>query len=142
MRSILIAAAGLLGLAVVPFIRPAPRSQGAVRPVVLTVTCTGQGVNFSLSPWVVGLNAANPVEWRVNGSANTDEITIEPKDPGQWPFEEPPPYIATKSTPKRGGALKAGLQPGQVFRYTVTLQCRTPTSGPFRVVIDPDMVVD
>ncbi len=139
MRRTLIAAAGLLGLAGIPLFRP---TQPAVRPVVLTVTCTGQGVNFSLMPWSVGLSNANPVEWRINSNANTDEITIEPKPGEGWPFEEAPPFRATKTAPKRAGALKSGLQRGDVYRYTVTLTCRTPSSGPYRVVIDPDMVVD
>ncbi|HLG05481.1 MAG TPA: hypothetical protein VI383_04960 [Gemmatimonadales bacterium] len=139
-------AAGRLGLVALPLLftasPPLPPPQAAVRPVVITVTCAGPGVNFSLTPWRVGLSAANPVEWRLNAAANTDEITIEPA-PGQaWPFQEAPPFRATKGAAKRAGALRPGLPSGTVYRYTVTLECRAAGSGPFRVVIDPDMVVD
>ncbi len=114
MRSALLAAAGLFGLAAVPGIPSTTLEQGAARPVVVNVTCTGQGVNFSLTPWSVGLSAANPVDWRINASANTDEITIEPKVGEDWPFEETPPFRATKAAPKRGGSTaitSSGFRP-------------------------------
>lgn len=135
--------AGRLGLAALPalFLLPSP-NQGATRPVVINVTCAGPGVNFTLTPWRVGLSAANPVEWRIVGSANTDEITINPVTAGDWPFQEDPPFRATKAAPKGGGALKGGLQSGQVFHYSVTLTCQAPNGQAYRVVIDPDMVVD
>lgn len=123
---------------------PSPREGGpGERPLRVTigVRCSAaDGVVFSIKPWTAHLRQGGEIEWRINGNANTDAITIESKQ-GAWPFTVNPPYNGTKQNPARGTDMKPN-QTGQRFAYQIRTVCQSANYGPDTLIVDPDMVVD
>jgi hypothetical protein len=108
------------------------------------VRCNGQSVWFNVDPWSATLNQNDEVEWVLNDSAGSSEITINPKRPGMWPFAD------SHNRGGRGGQVRAnrprarGMKPdqrGKRFSYAIQLVCERAGSGPDTVIIDPQIII-
>lgn len=146
MRLLVLVAAGLLGLVGRSDTPASTQPAKTAKPVRINVTCQGDGVDFSIDNWTVHLkqNATTheDVEWRLNGNANTATVTIEPKNAADWPYTDPPPYVVTKTNPKRLSGVKPNVPKGHAFAYNIRAVCQAGTGPRHNVVIDPDIVVD
>jgi hypothetical protein len=89
----------------------------------------------------VTVNGVDDVQWR-DPSGQADSWTIEPKEPGVWPFDAP------VHGARRGEAAQSGrpasstvngqpVEQGQVYSYKVTILC----PGGVLQIIDPDIVI-
>ena len=102
--------------------------------VTITANCTaGKQADVKVEPWVLGMKKNSEVTFvaRTTSGAVIDvtEKTAEP-----WPFVEKPPFKGNsrgKTKDKKG-----------IYKYNVQVACYTGTSDEFRVVIDPDIIVD
>ncbi|HEV8148611.1 MAG TPA: hypothetical protein VGP61_00350 [Gemmatimonadales bacterium] len=138
---VLVLAASLSGLGALLATHNAPPSR-QTRPVLINVTCAGPDVvNILINPWSRDLNEGDVVELSLNANANTEQLTLEPKDPNDWLFDDPFPYAVSKATPKQLTQLKGTVQKGHAYGYTLTATCKAGDGPAKKIVIDPDMVV-
>lgn len=130
-----VAATGIAALAA-----PEPVQTSTVVPVNVTITCTGDGVQFAISPYRVRLKVDDGVDWVLVNSPDVTEFSIDKKGPGKpWPYTDSPPYRGGKANPAKG----RGMDPKAdgTYPYTIAATC-SPADGSQRyIVIDPDMIV-
>lgn len=109
------------------------------RPVNIVGACTSPAPR--VAPPSITVNGVDDVVWR-DPSNQADSFTIEPKEPGLWPFEAP------VHGARRGEAARSGqpagrtvngrpVEQGQVYSYKVIILC----PGGVQQVIDPDIVI-
>src|SRR5215207_7700419 len=93
-----VAAIGIAALAT-----PQPFQTATIVPVNVTITCNGDGVQFSVSPYRVRLSAGDAVDWRLVDSPNVTEFSIDKKAAAKpWPFTDSPPYRGSRGNPAKG----------------------------------------
>ena len=110
-----------------------------VVPVNVTITCTGDGVQFSISPYRVRLNVGDGVDWRLVNSPNVTEFSIDRKAGKAWPYTDSPPYRGGRGNPAKGRNMDPKAD--GTYPYNVAATC-SPSDGSQRyIVIDPDMIV-
>jgi hypothetical protein len=129
----------VLAIGSAAMVRSEPLQTSTVRPVDVKITCTGDGVQFSISPYRVRLNVGDAVDWRLVDSPNVTEFSIDRKVGKPWPFTESPPYRGGRGNPAKG----RGMDPKAdgTYPYNIAATC-SPTDGSQRyIVIDPDMIV-
>lgn len=143
MRKILtsIAAIATLGsIALAANVGLASEQQPSTKPVQLNVTCGGGNVQVSVSPWERELVQGDTVQWRLAGNADANGFSIEPKQGNRWAYSDAPPYRGTKTTAAEARTMKQN-QSGQRYSYNITLTCQQGESGPYTVIVDPDIVI-
>ncbi len=119
------------------------RSGDAPRLATVTVSvdvrCPGNRVEFSVDPWQARLQQGDEIEWVLAESAGSDSIWLAPKRGRPWPFVGAAPR-GDRRNPARG----RDMRPNQGGRhpYDITLVCQEGDSGPYTVVIDPDMIIE
>lgn len=110
-----------------------------VRTVNIIGACTSP--NPRVAPPSITVNGADEVHWR-DPSGQANSFTVEPKQPGSWPFATP------RSAADRGEVANSGrpqgrtiggepVQQGQVYAYKITIVC--PGGGV--QIIDPDIII-
>lgn len=120
--------------------RVVPENLAAQVNVAVNATCTNEGVTFSLSPWRARLRPGAPIRFVLDQNAGTNEIVIQ-KDQQRWPYLDLPPYTSRKGTPGGSNRMDAGVQPGNLYRYSVHLTCTSAGGVAHRVVIDPELII-
>ena len=117
-----------------------PLTPGAVYPVSVTITCQGDGMQASISPYIAKIPEGDVIEWRLTDTSSVASIDIDKKKKyGSWPYDDGPPYNGTKERPAKAGPMKAG-QADKKFGYTISGTCTT--GGETRkIIIDPDMII-
>ncbi len=146
MRMLLAAAVGVIGITGFvsrPDRSPAPvPADEAVVLVSVDLRCTPNGVNYTVEPWAAHLKQGDSIEWDLDAGASTDEIVIEPKRPGNWPF-------ATRRFRGGRGANNRphgrGMRPGEQgkrYEYNVLMVCKGPVSRPDTIRVDPEMIIE
>ena len=130
----------VLAIGSAAMVRSEPAQAATVVPVNVTITCTGDGVQFSISPYRVRLNVGDEVDWRLVNSPNVTEFSIDRKGPGKpWPFTDSPPYRGGRANPAKGRNMDPKAD--GTYPYNIAATC-SPSDGSQRyVVIDPDMIV-
>jgi len=89
-----------------------------------------------VSPPQVRINVGDNVEWRMDGTVQSDSIIIQLKNADQaWPFAGAAPRSAQSA--RANNARNRGT-----YAYNVTLYCRGANESLQRVVIDPDIIID
>ncbi len=141
MRGSFALTAGIVGFVGfgIPLARSADTPRRATVTVNVDVQCQGSRVEFSVDPWVARLQQGDDVEWRLADNADSDTITVAPKQGRAWPF------VAAAPGGSRANAARSGnMRPNQRGRhqYNITLVCQQGNSGPYTVVIDPDMDIN
>jgi hypothetical protein len=130
----------VLAIGSAAMVRSEPVQASTVVPVNVTITCTGDGVQFSISPYRVRLNVGDDVDWRLVNSPNVTEFSIDRKaGKPAWPFTDSPPYRGGKDNPAK--ARRMDPKADGTYPYNIAATC-SPADGSQRyVVIDPDMIV-
>lgn len=119
--------------------RTAEAARLATQDVTIDARCTGgSNTQVTLRPWNLRIKQGDDVRWVLNANANSNDITITPKN-ANWPFDAKPPYRGSKAQAARSGGMKGNAR-GR-YSYTVQLIC---TNGPNAdtVTVDPDVIVD
>lgn len=129
---------------------PAPEKStdtGTVAPppgqVTVDARCAGpRNTSVTVSPWNLHVprDSNVTVTWVINAAANTDTITITPKQGTSWPFGGDA-AVGSKATPARVQG-RTPNEPGVRYRYNIQLVCRIGAADPDTVVVDPDIIVD
>jgi hypothetical protein len=116
--------------------------QDGLVTVTIDVRCAGEGVDINVTPWSASLFEGDSINWVLAAEAHTDAFTITNKrGQGSWPFTNPPPYSAEgRGNPARGRGMRPN-QAGNRYAYNIELVCSFEESGPYTVVIDPDMII-
>lgn len=118
-----------------------PWSSRATVRVTVNARCAGPNTTeVTVSPWNVRLAQDDEVEWVIAANANSNDITITPKETSDWPFASRGPFTATKGRAARGNGMR---QNGRgTYKYDITLVCQSGNNAPDSVRIDPDIIVD
>ena len=143
MRSTFARFAGLLGFAVLLASCAGPRTVLVSPTVNVNIRCPGGRVIAEVGGWRTHVPRGGSVTWKLASGANAANITIAPKNPGQWPVPTPPPPYTVPRNEMFQATVPTGANPG-TYAYTITGVC-TDSSNPsltYSVVIDPDIVVD
>lgn len=116
----------------------APR---AVVQVTVNARCAGpSNTEITVSPWNVHLAQGDEIAWVLSANANSNDITITPKETSDWPFATRGPFNGTKGAPARAGGMPGNAR--GVYKYNIELVCQSGQNPPDRIVIDPDIIVD
>jgi hypothetical protein len=119
----------------------APFSSRAV--VQVTVNARSAGPNNTentVSPWNVRLQQGDEIEWVIAANANSNDITVLPKETSDWPFATRGPFNAAKGRPARVNGMRANGR--GTYKYNIQLVCQSGNNPPDAVLIDPDIIVD
>ncbi|NIW35231.1 MAG: hypothetical protein GWN32_01200 [Gemmatimonadetes bacterium] len=145
MHRAVILAVGALALSAVGFsymARQPAQSQEGLVTVTIDARCPGEGVQTTVTPWSATLYQGDSIDWVLATDAHADSFTVTSKaGPGNWPFSDPPPYGARGRGVPAGGRDMKPNQAGNRYGYNIELQCSFEGSGPYDVVIDPDMII-
>lgn len=143
MHRILITAttiAVLGGVALVSSVALRSEQRPSKKSVQLNVTCGAGNVRVTVNPWERDLIQGDTVEWSMASSADSDDFSIEPKQASRWAYSDAPPYRGTKANAAQARAMKPS-QAGQRYAYNITMTCQQGPSGPYTVIVDPDIVI-
>lgn len=106
--------------------------------VQVDLRCSGPDEHpYTVDPDTAILNQGDELEWVLNDSATTSELTIIPKQPA-WPFADSTRYHGKKMKPARAKKMKPN-QSGKEFGYAVQMVCNSGSSD--TVTIDPQIIV-
>ncbi|MDO8501191.1 MAG: hypothetical protein Q7S20_05070 [Gemmatimonadaceae bacterium] len=108
--------------------------------VDVSITCTGDGVQFSLSPWRASLREGDEITWNLASDPAISSITINKKQ-SAWPFMTQPPYSGGHDKQPHAKGMKANQGGKPPFKYSVTGICTRAGGIADTVVIDPDMII-
>jgi len=134
-RLLVTAGAVCCTLLTVAAVRGTPR---ATQSIAVDARCAGaRSTAVTVRPWNLQVAQGDDVQWQINASANTDEITITPK--AAWPFDNNRAQ-GTKATPASASRMRPAAR-GR-YSYSIRLVCQAGNSPPDTVVIDPDVIVD
>jgi hypothetical protein len=92
---------------------------------------------YSVDPDTAVLNQGDDIEWVLDDSATTSELTITPKQPA-WPFADSTRYHGSKNKPARAKKMKPN-QHGKEFGYAVQMICNSGSSD--TVTVDPQIII-
>lgn len=138
-RSVALASLLLVPLAFVST-RSTPRSDQATARVEINAKCAGpNNTAVTVSPWNLTIAQDDDVEWVLDGNADTEEVSITPKQRGKWPYASQPPYKGGKANPARADKMKRNAK-GR-YSYNVTLVCTNGNTAD-TVTVDPDIIID
>jgi hypothetical protein len=115
----------------------------ATKEVDVTVTCVGNAVSATISPYAIELvknsQGGESVEWRLLNSPNASEIEIDKKRGKDFPYEVSLPVKGNANKPPKAGGMKRDAEGS--YPYNISVTC-TPDGGTARkIVIDPDMII-
>ena len=106
--------------------------------VIISLTCDNDGGKIGVQPWRVRSLKSESIKWTV--AQNNTTVSLEPKDPAQWPFVSAPPITVSNANPVTSSDFK-NLTPGDsIFPYKVTGVCNHHGQMN-KVVLDPDMII-
>lgn len=111
------------------------------QPVTVQVSCDAQSITFTVTPWARHLNVGDDISWTLAPASNTQDVTID-KEGGQWAFNDLPPFHAKSNNPARAAHMKAGVQHGEKYSYSIEADCQNGTGPKIHGKIDPDMIID
>jgi len=135
MRPLLVSFAGILGIL---GLTGSHRAAPATVQVHVDVQCTAPGHHTSsVDPDTAILAQGDELEWVLDSTATTDNVTITPKQPA-WPFADSTRYHGHRHQPARARKMKAN-QKGKHFGYSVQMICDGASSD--TVTIDPQIIV-
>jgi hypothetical protein len=128
-------------VAVVALVAAVSSAPQATVTVTVNARCAGpKQTEITVSPWNVRMAQGDQINWVIANNANSDNITIEPKDRTRWPFTNQPPYAGTKANPARGTGMRPNAR--GTYKYNISLICQQGSNAPDTVVVDPDIIVD
>lgn len=146
MRISLLVLAGAASLACAPAPEPLVDT-GTVAPppgqVMVDARCAGpRNTSVTVSPWNLHVprDSNVTITWVINAAANTDTITITPKQGTSWPFDGAS-AVGSKAAPAQVQGRTPNT-PGVRYRYNIQLVCQVGSADPDTVVVDPDIIVD
>ncbi|MEO8577592.1 MAG: hypothetical protein ABI556_12860 [Gemmatimonadales bacterium] len=136
-------------VAVAVFAGSASRIEAQVGPyvgkqvnVAVDIRClAGNGVQFSLTPWAVQIAQGDSVSWVLSPDAGVPEITITPKVPTKWPYDDAGPYKGNAAKGPKVKKMKNNVKVGDRYSYNVSGVCTRADGTTSNVVIDPDMII-
>jgi hypothetical protein len=112
----------------------------AVVAVAVQITCPGDSVQASISPYIAQVPQGAQIEWTLVNSPDVPEIQIDKKAGKGWPYGNSLPYHGSAKNPAKGQSMHPN-QAGKKFSYNITGTCTPEGQDPRRVVIDPDMII-
>ena len=134
MRPLLVSLFGILALA---WNGRHPAAPETVQ-VQVNLHCSAPGENsYAVDPDTARLAQGDELEWLLDDSATTLELTITPKQP-EWPFADSVRYHGNKQKPAHAKKMKPN-QRGKHFGYAVQMICNSGSSD--TVTIDPQIIV-
>jgi len=121
---------------------PRPAGQQATHRVNLAVTCSGDSVSFTLSPWYLRVNRGDVVEWQMTAApGQVSAFRIEPTPRGRWPWRNTGRIPGRPQRPAISPGIDAKA-PG-AYRYQVAFECVDERAQRrHNVVVDPDVWLD
>jgi hypothetical protein len=129
----------LLASAVVLAAKPWP-SRATVQ-VTVNARCAGpNSTEVTVSPWNVRLQQDDEIEWVIAANANSNNITLTPKETSGWPFASRGPFLAAKGQPARANGMRPNSRGN--YKYNIQLVCQSGSNPPDSVIIDPDVIVN
>jgi hypothetical protein len=116
----------------------------AVKEVQVTVTCsaTSDSVWVKVDPWTAGVDRNTDLEWDLTAASNADTMTVTAKSPGNWPYDDAPPYGAKKGGKKaKASKMKSGAPKDVPYQYNIEVTCRNGAGPSHKLVIDPELII-
>lgn len=107
--------------------------------VAVNITCENNGVQASISPYIVEVYPGDVIQWTLTGTAT--EFDIDKKKFMAFPYGGSLPYKGDKEKPVKTGNMKSGVDYDKPYGYTVTAACTSSTGQVRRIIIDPDMII-
>ncbi len=146
MRSAKVLLVGIVGLAGLGFVSVIPSGPPAqAGPTMVSVTCGGGNVAFSVNPWQMEVKQGSDGEWELSNTSDADEIEITAKLPGaaNWPFQAMRKGGKGPGNRARGSNMRPNQAGRPPFGYDITLECQDPqdSTKTYKVVIDPDIII-
>lgn len=119
----------------------------SVDTVNVSVNCYADStVAVALSPWVRHVGPGGTIDWVMAqpnaGTVDSFFVERKPKGSGRWMYADRS-RAGRPGDPGRSGPMKGTARKGDRGHYNLVAWCR-PDDGPvtFKVIIDPDVVVD
>jgi hypothetical protein len=135
MRPLLVSLAGILGILGLHGSRPANPETVQVH---VDLQCTGPGQHTSnVDPDTAVLAQGDELEWVLDSTATTDNLTITPKQ-AAWPFADSTRYHGHRHQHPHAKRMKAN-QHGHRFGYSVQMICIGASTD--TVNIDPQIII-
>jgi hypothetical protein len=135
MRPLLVSLAGILGVLGLHGSQP---TTPATVQVQVDLQCTGPGQHtFNVDPDTARLAQGDELEWVLDSSATTEELTITPKQPA-WPFADSTRYHGRRHQHPHARRMKAA-QRGKRFGYSIQMVCEGASTD--TVNIDPQIII-
>jgi hypothetical protein len=113
----------------------------AIVQVTVNARCAGpNNTEVTVSPWNVRLRQGDEVEWVLAANANSNNVTITPKETSDWPFATRGPFNGAKGNPARANGMRGNGR--GTYKYNIALVCQSGQNAPDSVIVDPDIIVD
>jgi hypothetical protein len=118
-----------------------PWSSRATVQVTVTARCAGpNSTEITVRPWNIRLQQGDEIEWVIAANANSEDITVTPKNSSGWPFASRGPYNGSKAQPTRANGMRPNSRGS--YQYNIQLVCQSGNNPPDSVLVDPDIIVD
>ncbi len=119
---------------------PGPVGPRATHRVNLAVSCSGDSVSFTLSPWYLSVNRGDVVEWQITAPpGQVLGFRIDQTPHGRWPWRG----RITGGPQLPAIAPPIGAIPSGAYRYQVAFECvDAQANRRHNVVVDPDIWLD
>jgi hypothetical protein len=103
-----------------------------VTKIEVAITWQGDDMSLTVRPCNAYVQRGTDIEWTVQGA---DEIRIEPKNSGDWPFPGKPP-AGRPGTPVAAGKVGQDAPYGKHYSYSIIL-----SHDGRKIDIDPDIII-
>jgi hypothetical protein len=104
-----------------------------VTKIEVAITWQGDDMSLTVRPCKAYVERDTDIEWTVQGA---DDITIEPKNSGDWPFQNKTPPAGRPGTPVAAGTVAKNAPFKKHYSYRIIL-----THDGRKIDIDPDIII-
>lgn len=105
--------------------------------VRVMIKCEGPLLTATVNPYSLNVAPKHGVTWVLDNASNVEEIEIQAKESGKWPYDGQP-YKAKKN--EGGKADKVKANPKGDYGYAISADCALGEKKK-RIVIDPDIII-
>ena len=112
------------------------QEQAQVVTVTVNVQCSADEVVTSVNPERVRVRQGGEVRWVLADDAESETISITPKEQGRWPFARMRAGGRGAENAARADQMRPDQASERPYPYNVHVQC-----GGEDITIDPDIIV-